>query len=316
MRVANAPSPAVPLLLLLAFAATGAGLRVSGVRVPPVVVSGSAVDLTCHYHHSTDRPDPLYSIKWYRDVNQFYEYIPRRKPPIRVYPLPNIHVDRARSSQATVALKGVTRETSGSFRCEVMGDKPFFETDDHAVNMTVVDVPAWGPEVWGAATGARVRPGEVVAVRCLMGPSDPPADVSWTVNGEAAPPDAVGLRPLARGPRGRLAQASELRVTATEEWLARGAMTLTCHAQVSSVYHATANVTLVHSDWPQPAEFGWFSAAPAAPNTPCCCVSCCCVSCSPLSRRCEGHDVLMALKAPAVAIERMSPPHTPAGPPE
>ncbi|XP_063849422.1 uncharacterized protein LOC135093760 [Scylla paramamosain] len=147
-----------------------------------------------------------------------------------------------------------------------MGDKPFFETDDHAVNMTVVDVPSWGPEVWGAATGARVRPGEVVAVRCLMGPSDPPADVSWTVNGEAAPPDAVDLRPLARGPRGRLAQASELRVTATEEWLARGAMTLTCHAQVSSVYHATANVTLVHSDWPQPAEFGWFSAAPAAPQ--------------------------------------------------
>ena len=60
--------------------------------MPPVVVSGSAVDLTCHYHHSTDRPDPLYSIKWYRDVNQFYEYIPRRKPPIRVYPLPHIHV--------------------------------------------------------------------------------------------------------------------------------------------------------------------------------------------------------------------------------
>lgn len=274
MRVAHSPCPAVPLLLLpllllLGHAAPGSCLRVSGVRVPPVVVSGSAVELTCNYHHSPDRPDPLYSIKWYRDVNQFYEYIPRRDPPIRVYPLPNIHVDRSRSSQSTVALTGVSRETSGSFRCEVMGDKPYFETDDHAMNMTVVDVPAWGPELWGAAPGARVRPGEVVAPRCLMGPSDPPADVSWTVNGEATPIEAAVVRALERGPQGRLAQGSELRMTVTEAWLARGAMTLTCHARVSSVYHATANVTLVHYDWPQPAEFGWFSAAPpaAAPHT-------------------------------------------------
>lgn len=73
--------------------ATGWGLRVSGVLVPPVVVSGSTVELVCNYHHSSDRPDPLYSIKWYRDVNQFYEYIPRRNPPVRVYELPHIHVD-------------------------------------------------------------------------------------------------------------------------------------------------------------------------------------------------------------------------------
>lgn len=39
---------------------------------------------------------------------------------------------------ASVRLKGVTRGTSGTFRCEVMGDKPYFETDDHAANMTVV----------------------------------------------------------------------------------------------------------------------------------------------------------------------------------
>lgn len=35
-------------------------------------------------------------------------------------------------------LKGVTRASSGTFRCEVMGDKPLFETDDKAKNMTVV----------------------------------------------------------------------------------------------------------------------------------------------------------------------------------
>lgn len=69
-------------------------------------------------------------------------------------------------------------------------------------------MPAWGPELWGAVHGARVRPGEVVAARCLMGTSDPPADVSWTVNGEAVSPEAAVARPVARGPRGRLGQGS------------------------------------------------------------------------------------------------------------
>ncbi|XP_042222266.1 uncharacterized protein LOC121866565, partial [Homarus americanus] len=132
---------ALRVLLFLGLANKGCTLRVSGVLVPPVVVSGTTVELECNYHHSLDRPDPLYSVKWYRDVNQFYEYIPKRKPPIRVFPVPHINVDESHSTREKVRLTGVTRETSGSFRCEVMGDKPFFETDDHTVNMTVVDVP-------------------------------------------------------------------------------------------------------------------------------------------------------------------------------
>ncbi|XP_045587701.1 uncharacterized protein [Procambarus clarkii] len=246
-------------LLLVGLAANGWSLRVSGVQVPPVVISGSTVKLECKYHHSTDRPDPLYSVKWYRDVNQFYEYIPRRTPPIRVYPLPHINVDESRSSREIVTLTKVSKETSGNFRCEVMGDKPFFETDDHAVNMTVVDVPLWGPEVWGVTQNERVRPGEVVVARCQVGQSDPPADITWIVN-SGREPTLAHHRSLQTDRRGERIQVSELQVTVTEEWLARGAMVLTCQVQVSSIYHKTANVTLIHADWPQPAEFGWFSS--------------------------------------------------------
>ncbi|XP_071524046.1 uncharacterized protein [Panulirus ornatus] len=251
---------AVRLLFLLELAAKGWSLRVSGVLVPPVVVSGSTVELVCNYHHSTDRPDPLYSVKWYRDVNQFYEYIPRRSPPIRVFPLPHVNVDESRSTREKVALTGVTRETSGNFRCEVMGDKPFFETDDHAVNMTVVDVPLWGPEISGVARGARVKPNEGLVARCLVGHSDPPADITWTINSVRSPPHAHIQRSIQTDQWGRHMQVSELQVVVTEAWLERGFMTLSCHVQVSSVFHKTANVTLFHADWPQPAEFSWFSS--------------------------------------------------------
>lgn len=58
-----------------------------------MVVSGSSVQLVCDYEYNREGEDPLYSVKWYRDVNQFYEYIPKREPQVRVYPLPNLHVD-------------------------------------------------------------------------------------------------------------------------------------------------------------------------------------------------------------------------------
>ncbi|XP_045601062.1 uncharacterized protein [Procambarus clarkii] len=268
------------LLLLLSLAAKGWSLRVSGVLVPSVVESGSEVQLACHYEHTTDRPDPLYSVKWYKDVNQFYEYIPKRDQPVRVYPLPHIHVDEECSVGASVRLKGVTRGTSGTFRCEVMGDKPYFETDDHAANMTVVEVPLWGPEVRGGiqgtvegagkgegvVDGARVRPGDVVAARCMVGHSDPPADITWTLNAASPPSNARLQRFLQTDHHGRTSQVSEVEVEVRESWLQRGALTLGCRVRVSSVYTRSVNITFIHADHPQPAGFGWFSSG-TSPRT-------------------------------------------------
>lgn len=61
--------------------------------MPRVVVSGSSVQLVCNYEQSSERHESLYSLKWYRDVNQFYEYIPKREPQVRVYDIPHVHVD-------------------------------------------------------------------------------------------------------------------------------------------------------------------------------------------------------------------------------
>ncbi|XP_042229074.1 uncharacterized protein LOC121871049 [Homarus americanus] len=291
MRLGQAAATALlRLLLLLGLSTKGWSLRVSGVVVPSAVVSGSSVKLMCNYERNRDREDPLYSVKWYRGVHQFYEYIPGRKPSVRVFKLPHITVDQEGSSGPTVWLSQVTRGTSGIFRCEVMGDKPFFETDDHAVNMTVVDVPTWGPEITGVVKGtdlmhsggvdrgqgrvhgqgviqgsgvlegARVRPGDVVAARCQVGFSDPPADITWTISAATPIPHTQIQRSRQTDQHGRRSQVSEVEAVVRESWFSGGAVTLSCHVEVSSVYHQATNVTLIHADHPQPAGFGWFSS--------------------------------------------------------
>lgn len=82
----------MPFVLLFALS-QGWGLRLSSVEVPPVVASGSRVVLTCSYEHSEELPQALYSVKWYRGVDQFYEYLPGRSPAMKVFPVEDIEVD-------------------------------------------------------------------------------------------------------------------------------------------------------------------------------------------------------------------------------
>lgn len=59
-------------------------------NVPRAVREGHSVTLGCDY----DLEDvPLYSIKWYREDNEFYRYVPKEEPPTRVFTIPGLTVD-------------------------------------------------------------------------------------------------------------------------------------------------------------------------------------------------------------------------------
>ncbi|XP_042869560.1 uncharacterized protein LOC122251594 [Penaeus japonicus] len=259
----EASMPAAPLALVLVLAlaaARGWGLRLSSVVVPPVVASGSRVVLTCSYEHSEELPQALYSVKWYRGVDQFYEFLPGRSPAMKVFPMEDIEVDETHSNLTSVVLVGVTRGSSGTYRCEVLGDKPYFETDDHAQNMTVVDVPTWGPHITGVSHGMRVKPDDVITAQCEVDASDPPADFTWLVNHR---------EPTARfhvsqgGPTTKAdqpVQMSVLEILPSKSFFERGAMTITCEVRVSTVFQRAVNVSLIDANWPQPAGVGLFSA--------------------------------------------------------
>ncbi|XP_063600668.1 uncharacterized protein LOC134776845 [Penaeus indicus] len=250
-------------------AARGRCLRMSGVWVPPVAISGTEVKFTCHYETSPSLNDTLYSLKWYRGHDQFYEYIPRNIPPMKVYESAHVHVDssihfiqlsplpqKSQSDANTVVLKGVTRETSGSFQCEVVGDKPLFETDNYTKNMTVVDIPPWGPRLTHRPLSSKVGVQDIIQARCEVGPSDPPTEITWTINRAPAPPYA---RVKTYRNENRV-HVSDLHIQVTEDLFYKGELVVACGAKLLSAFDKTANVTFVDVNAPEPAGYGWLSA--------------------------------------------------------
>lgn len=62
--------------------------------VPTYRVRGQPAQLECDFELGADR---LYSVKWYRDNEEFYRYMPKYEPPKHAYKLEGIKVDVSNS---------------------------------------------------------------------------------------------------------------------------------------------------------------------------------------------------------------------------
>lgn len=70
---------------------TGAvSLRLVDIRIPSHAVRNQSARLECHFEMDGET---LYSVKWYKDGNEFYRYVPRDMPPTQTFPLPGVSVD-------------------------------------------------------------------------------------------------------------------------------------------------------------------------------------------------------------------------------
>lgn len=68
----------------------GRSLKDMRLSVPRAVRLGHSVTLGCEY----DLEDAaLYSVKWYRNNEEFYRYVPKEEPPIRVFTSPGVTID-------------------------------------------------------------------------------------------------------------------------------------------------------------------------------------------------------------------------------
>lgn len=59
-------------------------------RIPNYVIKGATAQLECLYDLDGEA---LYSVKWYKDGNEFYRYLPRDSPPGQTFRLPGVAVD-------------------------------------------------------------------------------------------------------------------------------------------------------------------------------------------------------------------------------
>lgn len=65
----------------------GSGARV---HVPKYTAVGSKARLTCEYDLGRDK---LYSIKWYKDAQEFYRFVPKDRPPSQRFDVEATNVD-------------------------------------------------------------------------------------------------------------------------------------------------------------------------------------------------------------------------------
>ncbi|PSN45910.1 hypothetical protein C0J52_24208 [Blattella germanica] len=91
--------------------------------------------LECHFDLEGEA---LYSVKWYKDGNEFFRYVPRDHPPIQLFFLPGVSVDIHNSTESQVVLKSVNLSSTGRYRCEVSAEAPSFQTVSDHGDMTVV----------------------------------------------------------------------------------------------------------------------------------------------------------------------------------
>jgi len=125
------------LIGLMLMVSGGQCLRLTAIKVPALAIYGDQVALECRYHAEGDT---LYTVKWYKNSDEFYCYTFANRLPINAFSLPGIKVDVTQSNSSRVVLKSVNFDTSATYRCEVSTDLPYFQTFHGHANMTVIKI--------------------------------------------------------------------------------------------------------------------------------------------------------------------------------
>ncbi|XP_066602928.1 uncharacterized protein [Prorops nasuta] len=209
-------------------------LRMLDLVIPQYVVWRQNIRLECNFNLDGEI---LYSVKWYKDGNEFYRYVPRDMPPVLVFPLPGVTVDIHNSTERSVVLSSVNLMSSGRYRCEVSAEAPSFQTVSDHSDMKVVALPEEGPIITGKSGRHRYQVSEVVRFNCKSVKSKPAATLSWFINEESV--DAQYLR----GPRiievnREGLETAELGVEfpVRAKHFKKGNMKIKCLATIANVY--------------------------------------------------------------------------------
>ncbi|XP_034473995.1 uncharacterized protein LOC117781357 [Drosophila innubila] len=226
-----------------------AGLRLVEVRIPNYVIKGATAQLECLYDLDGEA---LYSVKWYKDGNEFYRYVPRDNPPAQTFRLPGVAVDLHNSSDAIVNLHNVNLQSAGRFRCEVSGEAPSFQTVTEHGDMIVVSLPDQGPpKIMGGRP--RYQIGDWVRINCTAGRSKPAVNLTWFINGEPADPQKLRkYDTVVSGREGLETSVLGLQFRVEQHHFRNGDMKLKCVAALSTFYWRS-NEESVEGDRPQKA---------------------------------------------------------------
>ncbi|XP_050526091.1 uncharacterized protein LOC126896936 [Daktulosphaira vitifoliae] len=154
-------------------------LKLTELKIEQHTLVGNSTRLECKFDLQGEK---LYAVKWYKDGDEFYRYLPGETPQVQVFEMTGVHVDEMESTAGTVVLRPLELSSSGRYRCEVSAEAPFFQTvTDHSSMLTVAP-PEEGPRISGGQD--KYKPGDIVDVNCTSGRSKPAVQLAWYINGE------------------------------------------------------------------------------------------------------------------------------------
>ncbi|XP_077301166.1 uncharacterized protein LOC143921688 [Arctopsyche grandis] len=216
-------------------------LRVVEVVIPGYRVRGETALLECQYDLERD---VLYSVKWYKDNEEFYRFMPRFSPPQQSYRMDGVKVDNHLSDDKRVTLKGVTLKSSGLYRCEVSAEAPSFSSVSGEGRMEVVYLPRDGPHI--SEQGKLYQVGDVLSLNCTSGRSYPASILHWYVNDEkiTSSKELVEYAPVMHK-HGLLTASLGLKLSLAPGHFPGGALRARCVARVSPVLWTADQESLV-----------------------------------------------------------------------
>ncbi|XP_053602136.1 uncharacterized protein LOC128670481 [Plodia interpunctella] len=166
-------------IALLGWITDTIALRDVQLIAPSAVRLGDTVLLGCKW--TLEGNETLYSVKWYRGRQEFFSYLPKEFPFTRIFAQPGIDVDVSRSTSQQVVLREATRALAGRYRCEVSADAPSFHTQVRSAYIHVVELPPEKPTI--KAEKGWYASGDSLRAQCTSPPADPPANLTWLLNG-------------------------------------------------------------------------------------------------------------------------------------
>ncbi|XP_011302297.1 uncharacterized protein [Fopius arisanus] len=240
-------SRSLDLSLLILAVATGVnGLTNVTHNIPEAVAIGSIVNLSCSYDLQND---PLYVVKWYKSGSEFYRYLPKEAPPIAVFGNFSDKINTVLSDAHRVVLKDVTPDLEGKYKCEVSGDLPHFHTAFTSGYMHVVGLPEGIPEI--LVEKQRYAIGETVKANCTVPPSNPPANVTWSINEISL--NSTYHKTIAEKMDNRSRTYAGLDFEISQDSFRNGRLQITCHANVFQLYKMDVT-TLIDEERPRLAS--------------------------------------------------------------
>ncbi|CAB3235852.1 unnamed protein product [Arctia plantaginis] len=154
-------------------------LRIVGISVPNLKQRGESATLTCDYDLEGGK---LYSVKWYRDNEEFYRFMPRLRPPQHAHKLDGVKVDLEKSTARRVHLRDLTLKSRGLYRCEVSEEAPSFHSAQAEAFIEVYYFPRETPRITGHDHAYKLN--EPLDVNCSSAKSFPAPDLQWLIDGQ------------------------------------------------------------------------------------------------------------------------------------